>query len=181
MAAMGGDRRAALDRFLRQSELRAYRMALLAVREREAALDIVQDAMLKLVQNYAESEPELWPVLFYKIVESRICDWYRQQQRLRTRMAPEPAEAGGDVLDAVPAASHWQPEPRLQHHQAMLALDQALAGLSHRQRQAFLLRIWEGLDVAQTAVVMDCSTGSVKTHLSRAMAVLREALGEGYE
>ncbi len=69
------------------------------------------------------------------------------------------------------------PEQQLQNRQGMEVLDQAIRKLPIRQQQAFMLRVFEGMDVAQTARAMNCTTGSVKTHYSRAIHTLREKLG----
>jgi RNA polymerase sigma-70 factor (ECF subfamily) len=173
------DTERALDAFLKSVERRALRMAELATSNREEALDLVQDAMFGFVRHYAGKPADAWTRLFYRVLDSRLNDWYRRRT-VRGRWI-ERARADDDGADALQQAQDTHeagPMLRLQGTQAARALDSALARLPLRQRQAFLLRIWEGLDVAATAAAMRCGEGSVKTHLSRAMAALRRMLGE---
>lgn len=180
----GRQRAASLDleRFLAGVERRALVLAELATRDRDEALDLVQDAMLAFVKHYAGKPAEQWPPLFHRVLQNRIRDWHRRG-KIRQRLfgwlgqpPPGPPEAQTD-----PVAHCADPNgrsPEVLSAQAMAA-DAMLAGISAlplRQQQAFLLRIWEGLDVAATAQSMGCSQGSVKTHLSRALATLRKRL-----
>jgi RNA polymerase sigma-70 factor, ECF subfamily len=167
-----------LDRFLASVEKRAFRMAVLATSNRDDAFDIVQDAMLKLVENYAgKAEAELGP-LFFCILQSRIKDWYRRssvRNRLRTWLGSNDDD-DDDGLDQIVDPSARTPDELLAARGGIAALELALAALPLRQQQVFLLRAWEGFDVKQTAQVMGCAEGSVKTHYSRALATLREKL-----
>ena len=170
----------ALETFLRAVERRALRMAELATGQREEALDLVQDAMFGFVRHYGDRDGGEWPPLFWRVLDSRLNDWHRRQ-RVRGRWWFRPAERDeddGDPIAAAPDAREPGPLARLADAEASRALDVALRGLPLRQRQAFLLRVWEGLDVADTATAMRCSEGSVKTHLWRALAHLRDALEE---
>ncbi len=170
-----------LDRFLAGVEKRAYRMAVLATGNQDEAFDIVQDTMLKLVENYGnKAEADLAP-LFFCILQSRIRDWYRRssvRNRLRSWLHSDDEDDDSDGLDQLPDPAARTPEELLATQGGMVALDAALAKLPYRQQQVFLLRAWEGLDVKQTAEVMKCAQGSVKTHYSRALAALREKLGD---
>ncbi|HET7779033.1 MAG TPA: RNA polymerase sigma factor [Rudaea sp.] len=170
----------ALDEFLRAIERRALRMTELATASRDEALDLVQDAMFGFVRHYADKPQADWSPLFYRVLDNRINDWYRRRQVRNRWIAPPVSAAEDDDDPVVQAPDSAEPGPllRLAGAQAGQALDRALRALPHRQRQAFLLRLWEGLDVAATAVAMRCSQGSVKTHLSRALTALRRALGE---
>lgn len=163
-------------------ERRAFRMAQLATGDRDEALDVVQEAMLKLVQNYGEKPADEWRPLFYRILQSRILDWHRRatvRNRLRQWFGRvEEEEERDDPLDRLPDQTSEDPEQSLATKRAMLGLDAALRDLPLRQQQAFLLRAWEGLDTADTARAMGCSEGSVKTHFSRAVHTLRARLGE---
>lgn len=179
-AARRTERVDALDRFLREVERRALRHAEIAVGQREDALDLVQDAMLAFARAYAGHPPAEWPPLFYRVLESRILDFHRRTQvRRRWRVwlgrgADE--DPGADPLAQVADPVEPGPWQRVADGETRDALDRALAALPPRQRQAFLLRVWEGFDVAQTAAAMACSQGSVKTHLSRALGALRQRL-----
>jgi RNA polymerase sigma-70 factor, ECF subfamily len=176
------DQARALDRFLVSVEKRAFRIARIAVRHDDDALDIVQDAMLQLARNYGARPEDEWRPLFYRILQNRIRDCHRRR-RVRARVMSwlpswksegDPAQ---EPFDTVPDASPLPPEA-LATEQAMRKLEDALAALPGRQQEAFMLRNFEGFDVAQTAKAMGCSEGSVKTHYSRAVHALREQLGD---
>lgn len=165
----------AIERFLRGAERRALRMAELATGNREEALDLVQDAMFGFVRHYSARSANEWPPLFWRVLDSRIHDW-RRRQRVRGRWLgwlDRGLDADEDPIATVPDPREPGPLARLADGEAAQALDVALRALPLRQRQAFLLRMWEGLDVAATATAMRCSEGSVKTHLFRALANLR--------
>lgn len=171
----------ALDRFLLSVEKRAFRIARIAVRHDDDALDIVQDAMLQLARRYAQRPSEEWRPLFYRILQNRIRDCQRRRKVRSRVMAWLPSwkaadEAMGDPYEAVPDTAP-QPVELLKTDQALMVLEQALAELPGRQQEAFMLRNFEGMDVADTATAMGCSEGSVKTHYSRAVHTLRQRLG----
>ena len=176
--------RAALNRFLASVERRAFRMAEMAVRNPDDALDIVQDAMLALVRNYGDKPEVEWPPLFHRILATRITDFHRRQSVKRRLFgwAPwsrdEEDSQAVDPLEQIADGAAAEPEFRQQINVASEQVVAAVAALPLRQQQAFLLRVWEGLDVAATAAAMGCSQGSVKTHLSRAVHSLRLSLAE---
>lgn len=151
-------------------------MAEIATGDPDEALDLVQEAMLKLVQHYASrNEPE-WGPLFHRILQSRIRDWYRRtrvRNHWRRWFGGAGEEESDDPLEKIPDTGQPDPSTQVAHKRAAVALDAALRELPLRQQQAFLLRAWEGLDVAETANAMGCSEGSVKTHYSRAIHTLR--------
>ncbi|MGC3981557.1 MAG: RNA polymerase sigma factor [Steroidobacteraceae bacterium] len=172
-----------LDKFLASVERRAFQIARMALRDEDEALDIVQDAMLKLARNYAARPSEEWRPLFYRILNNRIRDWQRRRT-VRNKLfgwlpgfQKEEADEEADPYAAVPDPQHG-PSEQVMLGDAMVVLEQALADLPQRQREAFSLRNFEGLDVAETAQAMGCTEGSVKTHYSRAVHTLRERLGE---
>lgn len=167
-----------LDCFLQAIERRALRMAEFATRNREEALDLVQEAMYRFVRHYATKDEADWPPLFYKILDSQITDWHRRN-KVRNRWLFYFAFSGDDEVDPIVLTQSEQdlsPLAKLMESDALNVLQTALTDLPLRQRQAFLLRIWEGMSVAQTASSMRCSEGSVKTHLFRALSQLRRAL-----
>lgn len=175
---------AEIDRFLADVEKRAFRMAQVAVRDVDEALDIVQDAMLTLVRKYAHKPQDQWRPLFYRILKNRITDSHRRATVKRKLFfsgwfAHGEEEADDDPLERVPGRESSNPDRRLQLDGAADELQEAVGRLPARQQQAFLLRALEGLNVAETAQAMQCSQGSVKTHYSRALAALRVAL-EGH-
>ena len=171
-----------LNRFLADVERRALRIAEIGVRNRDEALDLVQDAMIKLVSNYADRSSDEWTPLFYRILQNGVRDWHRRQAvRNKVMVWFGRGTADGEDYDPIAAApdpAGRAPDQELSNSQAMDTLDNAVHALPARQREAFMLRTFEGLDVAGTAVAMGCSEGSVKTHYSRAVHSLRETLGE---
>ena len=174
----------ALNQFLAGVELKAFKIAQAALRHEDDALDAVQDAMLQLARAYAHRPEPEWKPLFYRILENRIRDLQRRRTVRGRVMAWLPLRGEDDEEEPDPIAQAASPEPqparRLELDQAVSALEQALSGLPRRQRQAFLLRTLEGMDVAETAVAMGCSEGSVKTHYFRALQALRAQLGDFY-
>jgi RNA polymerase sigma-70 factor (ECF subfamily) len=176
------DRSRELDRFLASVERRAFKIAQIAIRDIDEALDIVQDAMLQLARRYAARPSEEWKPLFYRILNNRIRDCQRRRVVRSRFIAWWPARLADDEEAADPiesaAGKEMAPSDRVQVDETLQALERALADLPRRQQQAFLLRNLEGLDVAGTAAAMGCSEGSVKTHYFRAMQTLRARLGE---
>ena len=171
-----------LNRFLAGVERRALRFAEIAVRDRDEALDLVQDAMIRLARNYGEQPEAEWTPLFYRILQNAIRDWHRRQA-VRNRVMVwfgrgNRQETDYDPVAAAPDPAGRAPDEELQAAEAMDRLESAVSGLPARQREAFMLRTFEGLDVAGTATAMGCSEGSVKTHYSRAVHALRNALGD---
>jgi RNA polymerase sigma-70 factor (ECF subfamily) len=160
-------------------ERRAFHFARVATGNDDDALEIVQEAILKLVQHYAQKDAAEWPALFHRILQSRIRDWYRRmavRNRLRSWFGTGEDEEGEDPLQNQPDHYGLGPLQQLQNSRFGAELEQALNALPNRQQQAFLLRAWEGLSVEETAQAMGCSAGSVKTHYSRALQVLRQRL-----
>jgi RNA polymerase sigma-70 factor (ECF subfamily) len=167
-----------LDAFLAGVERRAFRVAELALGQREDALDAVQEAMIRLVR-YRDRPAQDWAPLFWSILRRELTDRHRRNAVRRRVMGwLGRAEASReDLLEAQPDP-HEDPARRHADGEAWRALSAAVQSLPRRQRECFLLRELQGLDVAQTARAMGCSDGSVKTHLSRAMAALRLKLGD---
>ncbi len=174
-----------LNQFLAEVERRALRIAEIAVRDRDESLDLVQDAMIKLVRNYSGRSSDEWRPLFYRILQNGIRDWHRRQvvrNRVMSWIRPSKQDDEDfDVIASAPDPAGRTPEQQLENSEAMGDVDTAVHELPARQREAFMLRTFEGLDVAGTAVAMGCSEGSVKTHYSRAVHTLREKLGEHYQ
>ncbi len=156
-----------------------------AVRNEECALDLVQDAMLKLAEKYGDRPPEEFPMLFQRILQNIIRDYYRRSKvrslwsTLLSALSPE-GEEDFDLLDVLVveanAGTPHAPDERLQQVQVLTLIEQAIKDLPPRQREAFLMRYWEEMDVAETAASMGCSEGSVKTHCSRATHTLAAVL-----
>jgi RNA polymerase sigma-70 factor, ECF subfamily len=176
-----------LSAFLAEVERRAFKQALFAVRDEDAALDIVQDAMLKLTEKYAAKPAAELPLLFQRILQNTIHDHFRRQRvrstwtmLLSTLGQKDEKDEDYDPLETLAVKGDSNPalDPAGARQQAEIIalIEQALARLPARQREAFLLRYWEELDVAETAAAMGCSEGSVKTHCSRAVHALAEML-----
>ncbi len=177
-------REAKLNRFFADVEKRALRIAEISIRDRDEAQDLVQDAMIKLVRNYADRPTDEWTPLFYRILQNRIRDWQRRQMvrnRVMVFFGRGKQDEDYDPVAAAPDPMGRTPDEQLQSSEAMESLEGAVADLPGRQREAFMLRTFEGLNVAGTAAAMGCSQGSVKTHYSRAVHSLRETLGEHWQ
>jgi RNA polymerase sigma-70 factor (ECF subfamily) len=174
-----------LEQFLAEVERRALRIAEIAVRDRDEALDLVQDAMIKLVRSYSDRRNEEWAPLFYRILQNGVRDWHRRQAvRNRVMVWFRKAKSDDndyDVVASAPDPIGRSPEEALQNTEAIEDIDKAIHELPRRQQEAFMLRTFEGLNVAATAVAMGCGEGSVKTHYSRAVHALRDKLGEHWQ
>src|SRR5690242_20670018 len=179
--------RSELSTFLEGVERRAFKQAVFAVREEQAALDLVQDAMLRLAEKYGDRPVVELPMLFHRIMQNAIRDYYRRQKvrSLWTTLLSSLSPGRGEDEDHDPLETYEPTEDRevapppgaaLEQSQVLEIIEQELAKLPARQREAFLMRYWEELDVAETARIMGCSEGSVKTHCSRATHALATAL-----
>ena len=176
-----------LSDFLSSVEQRAFKQAVYAVRDDNAALDIVQDAMIKLAEKYGDRPAAELPLVFTRILQNRIHDWFRRQ-KVRNAWVTLFSSMGkkGDENDefdpleslAAPDESeiHQDGAQRLEQSQLLQALESEIAKLPVRQREAFLMRYWDELSITETAKAMGCSEGSVKTHCSRASQTLAKAL-----
>jgi RNA polymerase sigma-70 factor, ECF subfamily len=177
------DTKEALNRFLASVEVRAFRMTEFSVGDPDEALDLVQDAMLGFVSRYSSRPESEWAAVFYRILQNRITDWYRRtavRNRFRAWFGnrDDDQDNDEDPIQTIADTSSPDPDKSLCNSVAADALKSAVGKLPLRQRQAFLLRAWEGMDVAKTAYAMGCSEGSVKTHYSRAVHTLRGLLEE---
>ena len=172
--------------FLASVERRAFKQCVFSVRDDETALDIVQDSMMKLAEKYSAKPPAELPLLFSRIVQNSIRDHFRRQKvrstwtTLLSNMGLGGEDEDGDPLETLEIEEHSNvpasPADRLEQSQVMASIEEAVAGLPARQREAFMLRYWEELDVSETAKAMGCSEGSVKTHCSRATHALAKIL-----
>jgi RNA polymerase sigma-70 factor, ECF subfamily len=172
--------------FLKNVEKRAFKRTVYTVRDDDAALDIVQDAMIRIAEKYADRPPAELPLLFQRILSNATMDWFRRQKvrnaLVRNFSDFESGEEDGD-FDLLESLAMQDDSPATEsaadsvsRAQILLVIDSEVAQLPTRQREAFLLRYWEELDVAETAEAMGCSQGSVKTHCSRAVHALAKAL-----
>ncbi len=168
-----------LSNFLAQVERRAFKQVAYAVRDDHAALDIVQDAMLKLAENYSSRPPAEYPMLFQRILQNTMKDFWRRQ-KVRNLWTTLFSSFGSgsedddevDILETLESDDYDdadEPQAQLEQKQTIAIIEEALQKLPARQREAFIMRYWEDMDVAETASAMGCSEGSVKTHCSRAV------------
>lgn len=172
--------------FLKSVEKRAFKRSVYHVRNEESALDIVQDSMMKLAEHYGDKPSAELPMLFQRILSNCTLDWFRRQKTrnaLFSNMSDfETAGEEGDfdILETLNVQSHSDQtesaESATQRAQTLHQIEIQIQELPARQREAFLMRYWEELDVAETAAAMGCSEGSVKTHCSRAVQALGKAL-----
>ena len=172
-----------MDEFLQSVERRAFHMARMATGNRDDALDIVQEAMFKLVQKYSGKSAGEWRPLFYRILNRKITDHYRRNA-VKNRLfslasfGMQASDEGADLIDRAEGRKSDAPGQTVARELQMEILTKAVAQLPGRQRQAFMLRCWDGMSTAITAETMGCSEGSVKTHYSRAMHSLRASMEE---
>lgn len=175
-----------LSDFLKSVEKRAFKRAAYAVRQDDAALDIVQDAMIRLAEKYADRPAAELPLLFQRILSNATMDWFRRQKvrnaviQNLSDFESDDDDGDFDLLESLQsvegALGAESAADSVSRTQILLLIETAVAELPDRQREAFLLRYWEEFDVAETAAVMGCSEGSVKTHCSRAVHALSKAL-----
>ena len=176
-----------LSDFLSSIEQRAFKQAVYAVRDDDAAMDIVQDAMIKLAEKYGDRPAGELPLVFTRILQNRIHDWFRRQKvrntwvTLFSSMGKKTDENDDfDPLESLSAPDdseiHQDGSQKLEQSQLLQALESEISKLPVRQREAFLMRYWDELSITETAKAMSCSEGSVKTHCSRATQTLAKAL-----
>lgn len=175
-----------LTDFLKSVEKRAFKRSVYHVRNEESALDIVQDSMMKLAEHYGHKPAAELPMLFQRILSNCTLDWFRRQKTRNTLFSnlsdfeSEGEDGEFDLLGTLNAQTESEqaenPETSAQRAQTLRAIESEIQELPGRQREAFLMRYWEELDVAETAAAMGCSEGSVKTHCSRAVQALGKAL-----
>jgi RNA polymerase sigma-70 factor (ECF subfamily) len=175
-----------LSDFLKSVEKRAFKRSVYHVRNEESALDIVQDSMMKLAEHYGHKPAAELPMLFQRILSNCTLDWFRRQKTRNTLFSnlsdfeSEGEEGEFDLLGTLNTQAESDqaenPETSAQRAQTLRAIESEIQELPGRQREAFLMRYWEELDVAETAAAMGCSEGSVKTHCSRAVQALGKAL-----
>lgn len=176
-----------LSDFLENVERRAFKQAVYAVRKDESALDIVQDAMIKLAEKYGDKPAGELPMLFQRILQNTIHDYFRREKVRNTWVSLFSNLGNGagdnedfDILESFEAEegseSSESSADKVERQQVLNAIDAEVQKLPTRQREAFLMRYWQDMDVAETAAAMGCSEGSVKTHCSRATHSLAHAL-----
>ena len=176
-----------LSDFLESVERRAFKQAAYAVRKDESALDIVQDAMIKLAEKYGDKPAAELPMLFQRILQTTILDYFRREKVRNTWVSLFSGLSSNsdehedfDILETYEAEagseSSESSADKVERMQMLSLIDDEVQKLPARQREAFLMRYWQDMDVAETAEAMGCSEGSVKTHCSRATHTLAESL-----
>lgn len=168
-----------MEEFLKSVERRALQMSKLATGDPEVAMDLVQDAMLKLVEKYSSKPAQQWRPLFYRILNNKITDFYRRKA-VRTKLFVNNVTENSDldISDTMIALAGPadNPDNRMQSEQRIDSLIRSIYRLPPRQKQSFMLRCWEGMSTEESAKAMNCSQSSVKTHYSRALQALRDRL-----
>jgi RNA polymerase sigma-70 factor (ECF subfamily) len=175
-----------LESFLKEVSPRAFKQAWFAVKNEESAMDLVQESMMKLAEKYGDKPANELPMLFTRILQNTILDHHRRQKVRNTWVSlfssfQKDGEDDYDVLESLDSQDDRRNESaqdEVQREQTMRLIEEAISNLPERQRQAFILRYWEEMDLAETAEVMGCSEGSVKTHCSRACKALAEVLAQ---
>ncbi len=175
-----------LSDFLKSVEKRAFKRSIYHVRDEEAALDIVQDSMMKLAQHYGDKPAAELPMLFQRILSNTTLDWFRRRKTrnaLFSNMSDFSVSGDDgdfDLLETLESLTNSEgtesAQDATERAQILHAIEVQIQALPDRQREAFLMRYWEEMDVAETAAAMGCSEGSVKTHCSRAVHALSKAL-----
>lgn len=178
-----------LSDFLKSIELKAFKRSAYATRDDEAALDIVQDSMMRLAQKYGDHPAQEFPMLFNRILHNATMDWFRRQKTQNNWLSffsafqsqdPEDGHDSSDPLEFIDVNHEFSflhnAEKLLERKETLKIIENEIEKLPTRQREAFLMRYWDGLDIAETAKIMGCSEGSVKTHCSRAASALAYAL-----
>ena len=176
-----------LNDFLESVERRAFKQAAYAVRKDEAALDIVQDAMIKLAEKYGDKPLAELPMLFQRILQNTILDYFRREKVRNTWVTlfgglgrRDDGDEDFDILASYEAeegtSAAESSADQVERAQTLRLIEEEVQKLPARQREAFLMRYWQDMDVAETAQAMGCSEGSVKTHCSRATHTLQKAL-----
>lgn len=169
-----------LDEFFSRQETQAYKMAYALTQNRDDALELVQDSMLKLVQSYSLKPADEWKLLFFRILQNRIRDFHRRRavSRIFSVFLPSTENANEKLINQTPDLAQHNPQQRLEQSSTLKYIIEALKTLPLRQQQIFLLRAWQEFSVRETAFALSISEGSVKTHYSRALAQLRNLLGD---
>jgi RNA polymerase sigma-70 factor, ECF subfamily len=177
-----------LSDFLKNVEKRAFKRSVYHVRDDEAALDIVQDSMMKLAEHYGDKPANELPMLFHRILSNTTLDWFRRNKTRKALFSnfsdfdSDRDDGEFDLLEALAVDNQGQTTQSAEDNFASIDnvhdIEEEIQNLPARQREAFLLRYWEDLDVSETAAAMGCSEGSVKTHCSRAVSALSKALKE---
>jgi len=176
-----------LSDFLKGVEKRAFKRTFYHVRNEESALDVVQESMMKLAEHYGDKPPDELPLLFQRILSNATLDWFRRQKvknALFSSFSDFQSDAEDaddfDILESLSRADlapeFDNPQTSVDRAQTLLEIEKEILLLPNRQREAFLMRYWEDMDVSETATAMGCSQGSVKTHCSRAVQTLFRAL-----
>ncbi len=180
-----------LSDFLQSVEAKSFKRTVFATRDEEAALDIVQESMMKLAEKYGDHYISELPLIFTRILQNTTLDWFRRQKTQNTWVSLFSSLKGGgrdnlddseysDPLEFIESNEEnlgfESGESVLERQQLIKIIESEISKLPARQREAFLMRYWDDLGISETAKIMACSEGSVKTHCSRACITLAKAL-----
>ncbi len=167
-----------LNSFFIENEKKAFAIAMMSLKNKDDALDVVQDVMIKFVEKYKRKDSEHWCALFYRMIQNRITDFHRASTQKKKYFSFFYSDKDEDIVQQVADENYVTALEQLDNSIQMERLQLCLNELPTRQLQAFICRIWEGLSVKQTAQSMKCSVGSVKTHLFRALKSIREQMND---
>lgn len=173
-----------MENFFKSIERQAFRLAQFACRNPDDALDLVQESMCKFVDKYSRTPEAEWKVLFYKVLQNKIRDFYRREKvrnYWRIWLGQVADNCAEDPLEQLADQRMSDPEQQADRNQTFEQLQKELENLSYKQQQVFLLRAWEGLSVRETAQAMKCSEGTVKSHYFRATEQLKKNLGDHWQ
>ncbi|MAZ24627.1 MAG: RNA polymerase sigma factor [Porticoccaceae bacterium] len=173
-----------IEDFLKDVSIRAFNICVVSCNNKDDAHDIVQNSMCKLVEKYKHNPSNQWKPLFYTILRNKLNDYYRKKALSNRIFASRNTDEEYEETVSYspnPSDQSNNPQKSIETMERRSALKSALSILPRRQQQAFMFRYWEGFSTRETALAMNCSEGSVKTHLSRANERLRELLKGIYD
>lgn len=183
MEQLSDDLRQQLDDFFKQQQTQAFKMAYVMTQNKDDALELVQDSMLRLVRSYARKPSNEWKMLFYRILQNCIRDFHRRQgiRKLFSVFSSSEDHDENELINEAQDLQQHNPQQQLEQSSDLMRIMKALNTLPLRQQQTFLLRAWQQFSVSETADTLCISQGSVKTHYSRALNRLRDLLGDRHE
>lgn len=165
--ARAGDRRA-FAVLVRSHQDGVFRFLLRLVGNRDEALDLTQDAFIKVFQSLPSWQPAApFRAWLFRIARNTALDLLRRRQALGFVSFDELAQADGEAAWPDPAPT---PDERLDDRRRVALLDRVLRELPAEQREVLLLRELEDMSYAEIAATLDVNEGTVKSRLARARA-----------
>ena len=175
--AFKGGELSAFEELVRRHQGRVYAIAYRVTTNREDALDVAQEAFLKVYRKIGLWQPTtgFMPWL-YRLTMNQAIDQTRRQKRQRHERLEEALASTDDGRKVEPSVEGTDAAAR--SGEINMRVQAALSVLSPAQRTVFTLRHYDGLALADIADSMGCTAGSVKVHLFRALRKLRDVLGD---